>query len=224
MVARARAECSRAEWATLGRPEVLAVLDAIAADQRRRRDRQGVVDDVLLALEKGSRALPFDYQDVRCPVTVWHGDRDRVVPIAAAVGMCARFPDSKMEVKEKGTHSLLMDMEVINQIFNDISTQVKAGAAAELTRALERAGDTQWRRRRPPGTPSGVGGSRRASRSASAVPAARSMAAAPARSSLELPARPQRRASHQAAAAPADAQEGKVPPSTRPGLVPGPGS
>lgn len=67
------------------------------ADNLRESLRQsgaGALEDAALQI----RPWPFELSDIRVPVTVWHGDADRVVPLAHGLFIHAGLPLAEMHV------------------------------------------------------------------------------------------------------------------------------
>jgi pimeloyl-ACP methyl ester carboxylesterase len=93
------------------RPEMKAMfLDDFVRTYR--RQLHGPVADVALFI----REWGFSLRDVRVPIRFWHGDSDRIVPLAHAQHMSQLVPDSELRIRPGESH--LGGLDAAEEIFD----------------------------------------------------------------------------------------------------------
>jgi len=60
----------------------------------------GVLDD----MEIFTRPWDLPLENIAGPVRIWHGDNDRLVPLAGAKALSARIKGSQLQVVKKAGH------------------------------------------------------------------------------------------------------------------------
>ena len=86
-----------------GSPRVgpaLAHLSLRALGLQRQTCAQAMIEDYLVC----RRPCGFDPADLRIPVTLWHGRRDRLVPLAHTLALAAAIPGCEARVDRHGGH------------------------------------------------------------------------------------------------------------------------
>eukprot|EP00638_Chattonella_subsalsa_P017614 CAMPEP_0117822990 /NCGR_PEP_ID=MMETSP0949-20121206/4007_1 /TAXON_ID=44440 /ORGANISM="Chattonella subsalsa, Strain CCMP2191" /LENGTH=131 /DNA_ID=CAMNT_0005662471 /DNA_START=492 /DNA_END=887 /DNA_ORIENTATION=- len=104
--------------------ETANIFEAVKIAQENGEKKNGIVLDALAAIEN-THHFPFEYSDISVPVEVFHGDADDMVPLDLARAMCSALPCCNLTVKEAGTHALLMDVEIVQNVFQQIHNQMK---------------------------------------------------------------------------------------------------
>lgn len=105
---RARQEVP-ADAAILSRPEVV---DSMALNHAEafRQGTPGLVHDLLLM----SRDWGFEYESIKVPVRIWHGDQDRIAPLRNAEYLASVIPGASMiPVKDAGHYVALTQADAI---------------------------------------------------------------------------------------------------------------
>jgi pimeloyl-ACP methyl ester carboxylesterase len=93
------------------RPEMKAMfLDDFVRTYR--RQLHGPVADVALF----TREWGFSLRDVRVPIRFWHGDSDRIVPLAHAQHMSQLVPDAELRIRPGESH--LGGLDAAEEIFD----------------------------------------------------------------------------------------------------------
>lgn len=121
MEARAAGK-SEAE-AAIHRGEAGRLLTAQTAESGRQGHRQAVAEMAILG-----RPWGFDLRDIAIPVGIWHGRRDRTVPVGSAAYLARVIPEATLTVHEDVGH-----LSVAVTYAGDILASL-AGRRAEPTR------------------------------------------------------------------------------------------
>jgi len=119
--------CSEAERKTLLQRETRDIFEAIKMSRARGERSDGIVLDMLAAIEN-THQFPFEYKDIVEAVHVYQGDADTLVDLKTVRHMCSFFEKCEIQVKQKGTHALLMDEEVVTDLFRTISAKFQTDA------------------------------------------------------------------------------------------------
>jgi pimeloyl-ACP methyl ester carboxylesterase len=118
MIAASGRSMPPADRAIADRPEAAAPFAAFIADAMR-TGTAGVADDLrLIAAPWG-----FEPDPTEVPVTIWHGEADTNVPVAAARWLAERMPNSTLHVVPTGGH-----VSVLASQARDILQQLKERA------------------------------------------------------------------------------------------------
>lgn len=85
------------------RDPLMRAMFADAFAEAVRQGGAGWLDDDMA----GVRPWGFDLDRVRCPVRLWHGDEDRLVPLAHSEYLARKLPDGSIQVVPGAGHGLL---------------------------------------------------------------------------------------------------------------------
>lgn len=102
-VAQFAAKLGASDWSLLSAPDVLAKL---CEDLRGalRQGTAGMADDFAVL----NRPWPFRLEDIRVPVHIWQGARDRVNRPQVGLALAAHLPAAQFHLLESGTHTILL--------------------------------------------------------------------------------------------------------------------
>jgi pimeloyl-ACP methyl ester carboxylesterase len=105
LLAMLSARVSRHDRRTLRDPEFRTVLSTSMRESFRNGSRGAVTDLILLSMPWN-----FDLQELRVPVQIWHGGKDRVVPMSMGLFLEQTLPDCQATyAEEHGHYSLIHD-------------------------------------------------------------------------------------------------------------------
>ena len=67
-----------------------------------------------------SRPWGIDYQRIKCPISMWHGESDTLMPIHPAKSFAEMLPNCKYHFIEGAGHFLLESEEIGKKIIQEI--------------------------------------------------------------------------------------------------------
>jgi pimeloyl-ACP methyl ester carboxylesterase len=107
-----------ADRTVLARPDVRAVL----AEDLREALRQGV-DAILRDLVLFAKPWQLEWRRATCPVMLWHGADDWLIPPSASQWLARMIPQARLQVIPNEGHFLVFDRwpEICAWLANDIS-------------------------------------------------------------------------------------------------------